>query len=496
MISRVSTAFIKRSSRWFSVSKIFDSPLAAIHDMKDGVAVAMGGFGVVGIPENGVLAMIEKKVKDVRIVSNIAGISDWGIGLLLQKGQVSEMNASYVGENPVFENLYLKGGITMNLIPQGSLVERCRLGSGGIAATYVKAGVGTCIETGGFPKKLGTDGKSIAEVTRPKEKRIFEDGSEYLLEEAIHVDFSMIRAHQADKYGNLRFRKTARNFNPDMAGLGNVVIAEVDQIVDEIPPDQVHYPGCFVDRVYKSPHLYHKIERLRFIDEPSAAKGTGQIKDKRRQRIATRAMKELKDGMYCNLGVGIPVAVANIVMGKVDVDLQGENGIVGMGPYPKKGHHDADLINAGKETITEAIGHSHNRSSDAFGMMRGKHLHMTMLGSLQVSETADVANWIIPGQKVKGMGGAMDLVTCGSRVVIVMEHLGPGGVAKFLPKCTIPLTGKGCVSKLITDVGVFEYKRDEGFVLTEIASDTTVEDIKKCTPAKFKVSPDLKKMDA
>ena len=123
-----------------------------------------------------------------------------------------------------------------------------------------------------------------------------------------------------------------------------------------------------------------------------------------------------------------------------------------MGPYPLEGEQDADIINAGKETITEAIGHSHNRSSDAFGMMRGQHLHMTMLGSLQVSENADIANWIIPGQKVKGMGGAMDLVTCGSRVIVVMEHVGPGGTPKFLPKCTVPLTGKHCVSTLITDM--------------------------------------------
>jgi 3-oxoacid CoA-transferase len=421
--------------------------------MEDGSVVGMGGFGLVGIPENGVLAMIERKLKKIRIVSNIAGVSDWGIGLLLQHDQIVEMNASYVGENPIFEKLYLSGGISLNMIPQGTLAERCRIGSGGIPATYVKAGVGTYVETGGFPMRLGTDGKSITKVTRPKEKRTFEDGCEYLLEEGLHVDFSMIRAYQADKYGNLRFRKTARNFNPDMAGFGRVVIAEVDHIVDEIPPNQVHYPGCFVDRVYKSPKAYHKIERLKYSDAaPAAKKDKGSSKDSKRQRIATRAVKELTDGMYCNLGIGIPVTVANTVMGKVDADLQGENGIVGMGPYPKKGHEDADLINAGKETITEALGHSHNRSSDAFGMMRGKHLHMTMLGSLQVSETGDIANWIIPGQKVKGMGGAMDLVTCGSRVVVVMEHVGPGGTAKFLPSCTIPLTGKGCISTLITDM--------------------------------------------
>ncbi len=419
----------------------------------------MGGFGLVGIPENGVLAMVRKGVRNIRIVSNIAGVSDWGIGLLLKDHQVVEMNASYVGENPVFEKQYLTGGINLNMIPQGTLAERCRIGSAGIPAAYVKAGVGTYVETGGFPMRMGPpNGKSIIEVSRPKEKRNF-DGRDYLLEEGINVDFTMVRAYQVDKWGNLRFRKTARNFNPDMAGIGKVTMVEADNIVDEIPAEKIHLPGCFIDRVYKSPHAYHKIERLKFRDAAPAgdkkkktAKKAEEAKDAKRLRIAKRAVKELTDGMYCNLGIGIPVTVANTVMGKVDVDLQGENGIVGMGPYPLRGKQDADIINAGKEVITEAIGHSHNRSSCAFGMMRGQHLHMTMLGSLQVSEDGDIANWIIPGKKVKGMGGAMDLVSCGSRVVVVMEHVGPGGAAKFVPKCTIPLTGKQCTSQLITDM--------------------------------------------
>jgi 3-oxoacid CoA-transferase len=299
---------------------------------------------------------------------------------------------------------------------------------------------------------MGKDGKSLNQVTRPRERRNF-DGKNYLLEEGINVDFAFIKAFQADKKGNLRFRKTARNFNPDMAGIGKVTICEAEQIVDSILPENVHYPGCFVDRVFKAPKVYKKIERLRFSDEEPAkgGKGNGEDKDARRVKIAKRAVHELADGMYCNLGIGIPVVVANNTRGKVAVDLQGENGIIGMGPYPMKGKQDADIINAGKEVSTEASGHSHNRSSDAFGMMRGLHLHMTMLGSMQVSENGDIANWIIPGQKVKGMGGAMDLVSCGSRVVVVMEHVGPGGSAKLSPECTIPLTGKGCVSAVITD---------------------------------------------
>jgi 3-oxoacid CoA-transferase len=474
-------------------SKIFGSPEEALHDMKDGAIVSMGGFGIVGIPENGVVTMVKKGLKDIRVVSNVAGVADWGIGLLLQKHQVCQMNASYVGENPTFEKQYLTGQIALNMIPQGTLAERCRIGGAGIAAAYVKAGVGTYVETGGFPSKLGTDGKSITVVSRPRERREF-DGKEYLLEEAINVDFSLTKAFQADKYGNIRFRKTARNFNPDMCGAGRVNIVEVEHIVDEIPADKIHLPGCFVNRVYKSPKVSGKIERLKVRETgpKQGKKGAEEEKDSRRVKIAQRAVKELTDGMYCNLGIGIPVMVANSTAGKVEVELQGENGIVGMGPYPEKGKQDPDIINAAKETITEAIGSSHNRSSDAFGMMRGLHLHMTMLGSLQVSETADIANWIIPGQKVKGMGGAMDLVSCGSRVVVVMEHVGPGGTPKFIPKCTIPLTGKGVVSVLITDYAVFEFTKD-GPLLTEISKDITMEELKKTTTASFKISPDLKK---
>lgn len=496
--SKLSKSFITYRS-FACVNKLVSSPQEAIKDMKDGVTVAMGGFGIVGIPENGVLAMVEKKVKNVHIVSNVAGVKDWGLGLLMDDHQILEMNASYVGENPTFEKQYLKGEIGLNLIPQGTLAERCRMGNAGIAAAYVKAGVGTYVEFGQFPVRSGKDGKSILKVTKPRERREF-DGRNYLLEEAIRVDYSMIKVYQADKKGNCRFRKVMRNFNPDMAGAGRINIAEAEHIVDEIPVDKIHLPGCYIDRVYKSPKVSHKIERLR-IRKPNGAEKKAsdkapkkeESKDSRRERIAARAVYELDEGMYCNLGIGIPTMVSNAIIGKKDVDLQSEDGLCGCGPYPLENEIDSDIINAGKETITEAIGHCHNRSSDAFGMMRGVHLHATMLGSLEISETGDIANWIIPGQKVKGMGGAMDLVSCGSKVICVMEHVGPGGVAKLLPKCNIPLTGKGCVSKLITDMGVFEFG-EEGCVLTEIAPDTTLEELKKVTKANYKVSPKLKKM--
>ncbi len=154
------------------------------------------------------------------------------------------------------------------------------------------------------------------------------------------------------------------------------------------------------------------------------------------------------------MGVGIPSLLSNLVIGKVDVDLQSENGIVGMGPYPKEHEVDADLINAGKETITPKEGHSYTRSSETFGMIRGQHLHSTMLGGMQVSETGDLSNWLVPGAKIKGMGGAMDLVSSGAKVIITMEHFSQSGKPKVLKKNTLPLTGKGVVSRLITELVV------------------------------------------
>ena len=375
---------------------------------------------------------------------------------MLQENLVARMNASYVGENHVYEKQYLSGNIEMNLIPQGSLAERIRSGGAGISAFYTPTGVGTIMETGGFPIKLGKDGRSIAVVSKPKERRNF-GGREYLLEEAIKVDFSMAKAHIADKKGNVRFRKTARNFNADVLGHGRVNIVEAEEIVDELPVEDIHIPGAYVDRIYKAEKVYKKIERLR-ID-----RGTGielpytKERGSKRLRIVQRACQEFSDGMYCNLGVGIPTLTSNLVIGKVEVELQGENGIIGIGPYPKEHEVDADIINAGKETITECLGCSYIRSSDSFGCMRGKHLHMTILGGLQVSQTGDLANWIIPGQIIKGMGGAMDLCASGATVIILMEHSSKDGVTKVLRECTLPLTGKGVVTRLITDMVYIYY---------------------------------------
>lgn len=467
--------------------KFYTSGYEALKDVNDGACLAFAGFGVAGVPENCLRILHERKVKNLILQANSMGLPGWGPGVLLESGQVSKVVACFIGGNPAAEHQYLAGKIGIHYVPQGCLVEGLRMSQTGLGGYFSPAGVETPIEYGNSPIKLRADG-TPEEVTKGLERHEF-NGKEYLMYHPFEpADFCFVKAFVADHYGNLRYRRSARNFNPDIAGCGKITIAEAEHIVERLPVDKIHTPGCFVDRIFEGEIFTHKIEKLTLRND--GEENTPTVKVAHRHRIAKRAALEFKAGMCINLGVGMPVETLSYLPKNSGVLFQAENGLVGAGDYPTIDEIDTDTINASKEPVTVLPGFSLSGSSESFGMMRGGHIHMTVLGGMQVSEKGDLANWMIPNKSARGMGGAMDLAAGCPQVLITMEHCAKGK-PRILPKCTYPLTAKECVTKLITEHAVFDCVKGK-LILKEKDKGMSLEALKKMTPANYSVDPNLK----
>jgi 3-oxoacid CoA-transferase len=465
-----------------AVDKVVASAARAVADIPDGASILFGGFGVVqGWPNSLLGALRDHGARDLTVIFNTPGVGPMSPQILGEAGLVRKMIASfaaYPSRSTPLEELVRAGKVELELVPQGTLAERVRAGGAGIPAFYTPTGVGTVVAEG-------------------KERRIF-GGREYVLESAIRADFAFIRAHRADRHGNLIYRRGARNLHPSFATGARVTIAEVDEVVEVggIDPECVVTPGIYVDRVVRTEHpldqdgirrLSRQFGRLVRI-EPRPELG-GLPPD----LMACRVARLLRDGEYVNLGLGLPTLVSNFVTEDRDVILHSENGMLAFGPLVAEGEEDVDLYNASGQFVSLRPGAAFFDSTSAHGMARGGRVTTVVLGAFQVSERGDLANWNVPETGKGGIGGAMDLASGGARVIVLTYHTTRELVPKLVRSCTYPLTAPSCVNEIVTDLGYFTVE-PAGFVLREVAPGVDVEQIRRLTGAAVEVASDLREI--
>jgi 3-oxoacid CoA-transferase len=439
-------------------------PVITAHEaarlVKDGDALMTGGFGMTGNPVHLLHALAQTNTRNLTYIGNNVGEQGLGGGRLLRNGQIARAVGSYFTSNSEVVAAVQAGVIEATLIPQGSFAEAIRAGGAGIGGFFTPTAVDT-------PLAATTDVREI-------------NGQSMVFIESLRANVAFVRAWRADTAGNLQYRMTEQNFNRAMATAADLVIAEVEEIVPvgSIAPSSVHTPGLYVD------YLVNAHVTADDLGTSASVKAASQRVDDARLSMARRALLELHRGDVVNLGVGIPTLVADLITAADGIIMHTENGMLGVGPSPLDGGALEYPVNAGKIPVTALPGSSYFDSADSFAMIRGGHIDVAIMGGLEVDEHGNLANWAVPGKPLLGVGGAMDLARGARRLIVLMTHVGANGASKVVPRCMLPLTARGVVDVLITDLGVFRFENGE-LLLTELMPGATIESIRTNTTARF-----------
>jgi len=466
------------------MKRICSSALEAVDDVSNGASILVQSFGPPQAwPTDLLLALRERHVKDLTIICNSPAGGPTSLQILAEQHQIRRLICTYAmlpsTPTPIAEQIRA-GEIELELVPQGTLVERVRAGGAGLAAFYTPTGVGTVVAAG-------------------KEERVF-NGRRYVLETAIRADYAFLQAHQADGAGNVTYRRGGRNFGPAFATAAHTTIAEVKEIVEigTIDPEAVVTPGIFVDRIVQTTqhfdpgvirHIMMMSGRSRMLEGRSVeGGGLGLPPD----LMALRVAGLRRDGEDVNLGLGLPTLVSNYIAGR-GVTLHSENGILGYGAFPTEGEEDLDLYNASGQLVTPLPETSYFDSTVSFAMARTGRVSTIVLGAFQVAANGDLANWNVPSTGAGGIGGAMDLAAGGGRIIAILHQREKNGASKLVEQLSYPATALGCVTAVVTDLAYFDIDA-EGFLLRELAPGLTVDDVRAATAAPLRVAGDIREM--
>jgi len=431
--------------------------------VNSGDTMVVGGFGMTGHPIHLLHAIAETDVHDLTYIGNNVGEPGLGGSRLLSQGQLAKAIGSFFTSNPEAVKAAQSGSIDVELLPQGTLAEAIRAGGAGLGGFYTPTAAGTPLAEG-------------------REIRVI-DGRQHIFQPALKADVALVRAWQADTAGNLVYRMTENNFNQAAATAAKLVIAEAEHIVPigRLDPDQIHTPACFVD------YLVQAHTTLDDLGSSASIATSNKRVDDARMNMARAALDELQRGDIVNLGIGIPTLVADLIRPEHDIIIHTENGMLGVGPEPESGGAMEYPVNAGKIPVTALPGSSYFDSADSFGMIRGGHVDVAIMGGLQVDQQANLANWAVPGKPLLGVGGAMDLATGAKRLIVTMMHTSRDGQPKLVSKCTLPLTATEAVDVLITDLAKFRFVNGE-VRLVELLADASLEDVKNSTDADYVIA--------